>query len=63
MKAYLVTREPWLVEREVRILQIPFVEEEVLYVVDKKVGFVEVRGRENIMNFINQLKNERQSIR
>ncbi|MEM1597605.1 MAG: hypothetical protein QXP31_10910 [Pyrobaculum sp.] len=62
MKAYLVTREPWLVEKEVRVVQIPFVEEEVLYVVDRRVGFVEIRGRENILNFINQLKNGRQNV-
>ncbi|WP_053240268.1 hypothetical protein [Pyrobaculum islandicum] len=61
MRAYLVTRNPqgeW--PGEIKVLYMPFVDEDVLYVVDERRGFLEIRGREKIVEFITQLKNGRQ---
>ena len=58
MKAYLVTKE-----REtqlgpgVEVIHIPFAEEDTLYVFDEKTGYVEIRGRDRIVEFLNRLKN------
>ncbi|ACB40686.1 hypothetical protein [Pyrobaculum neutrophilum] len=62
MKAYLVTRDPrgaW--PRDVKILYLPFAEEDVLYVVDERRGFVEISGREKIEEFIGQLRSGRRT--
>lgn len=60
VKAILVTREPPEgAEEVVKVIKLPFVDEDILYVVDNKTGFMEVRGREEIMKFISAMKGAR----
>jgi hypothetical protein len=58
VKAYLVTKEPARWAGKVKVVYIPFAEEEVLYVFDGRTGFIEISGRDNITEFIVQMKNE-----
>ena len=57
MKAYLVTREPSRWPGDVKVLYIPFADEDVLYIFDEKRGFMEIRGRDRITEFIASLRN------
>jgi hypothetical protein len=57
VKAYLVTREPSRWPGDVKVLYIPFVDEDVLYIFDEKRGFMEIRGRDRITEFIARLRN------
>ncbi|HII47407.1 hypothetical protein [Pyrobaculum aerophilum] len=60
MKAYLVTKERGAqLGPGVEVIHIPFVEEDTLYVFDEKTGYVEIRGRDRIVEFLNRLKNGR----
>lgn len=59
VKAYIVTREPSKWPGDVKVLYVPFVDEDVLYLFDEKRGFIEIRGRDKIAEFIVRLRNER----
>ena len=36
--------------RDVKVLYIPFADEDVLYIFDEKRGFMEIRGRDRLRN-------------
>jgi hypothetical protein len=57
VKACLVTREPSRWPGDVEVLYIPFADEDVLYIFDEKRGFMEIRGRDRITEFIARLRN------
>jgi hypothetical protein len=59
VKAYIVTREPSKWPGGVKVLYVPFIDEDVLYLFDEKRGFIEIRGRDKIAEFIVRLRNER----
>jgi len=62
VKAFLVTRNPpAALPEDVKVLYIPFVEEDVLYIFDERFGFLEITGREKIGEFIAQRSARRSS--
>jgi hypothetical protein len=54
-----MTREPSKWSGDVKVLYVPFIDEDVLYLFDEKRGFIEIRGRDKIAEFIVRLRNER----
>ncbi|MEM0463951.1 MAG: hypothetical protein QXS00_05150 [Pyrobaculum sp.] len=62
MKAYLVTKNEELPDISgLHVIKIPFADEDTLYVFDARLGYLEIKGREKIMEFIHRLKNEPQT--
>ncbi len=52
-----MTREPSRWPGDVKVLYIPFADEDVLYIFDEKRGLMEIRGRDRITEFIARLRN------
>ncbi|WP_193322549.1 hypothetical protein [Pyrobaculum calidifontis] len=62
MKAFLVTKNPSTPLPEgIKVVYIPFVEEDVLYIFDERFGFLEITGKEKIGEFIAQRSAQRSS--
>jgi len=62
VKAFLVTKNPPSTLPEgVKVVYIPFVEEDVLYIFDDRFGFLEITGKEKIGEFIAQRSARRSS--
>ena len=62
VKAYLVTRDSATLHTPgLKVIHIPFADEDTLYVFDERVGYLEIRGREKIQEFINRLRSEKQT--